>query len=111
MKCIEAHELYSHWLNAKGKGSSPCSIIDVREVQEYTQGHVPNAKLIVLNTVPIRSDEFPRDGDVYVICRSGIRSAQAIKFLEQNDGYQNLINIRGGILAWMEEEYPIEQGE
>jgi len=34
-----------------------------------------------------------------------------IEFLEQNYGYQNLINVTGGMLAWVEESYPAEQGE
>jgi len=108
MKCIEVNELYSQWLHAKGNGDS-CTIIDVREAQEYAQGHVPNATLIILNTVPIRSDEFPSDGEVYVICRSGMRSSQAIEFLEQQYGHQNLVNVTGGTMAWIEAGYPVEQ--
>jgi rhodanese-related sulfurtransferase len=109
MQYISVNQLYPKWLIAKEKGKMLC-IIDVREVDEYTQGHVPSAKLISLNTVPSRSDEFPSDGEVYVICRSGMRSSQAIEFLEQNYGHQNLINVTGGTMAWMEASYPIEQG-
>ena len=109
MKHISVNQLYPKWLLAKEKGEDIC-IIDVRGVNEYTQGHVPGAKLIALNTVPARSDEFPSDGDVYVICRSGMRSSQAIEFLEQNYGHQNLINVTGGTMAWIEANYPVEQG-
>lgn len=110
MNHITVNELYPKWLIAKEKGEC-CTIIDVREVGEYVQAHVPSARLIVLNTVPSRSDEFANEGDVYVICRSGIRSSQAIEFLEQNYGHQNLINVTGGTMAWIEENCPIEQGE
>jgi len=110
MKQISVQDLYPKWLSAKD-GGEPCTIIDVREVGEYIQSHVPNVAWIVLNTVPNRSDEFPSKGDVYVICRLGGRSAQAIQFLEQNYGHQNLINVTGGTVAWMEANYPIEQGE
>jgi len=109
MNHIAVHELYPKWLTAKEKGEC-CTIIDVRGVEEYVQAHVPGARLIVLNTVPSRSDEFDNEGDVYLICRSGIRSSQAIEFLEQNYGHQNLVNVTGGTLAWIEENYPIEQG-
>jgi len=109
MKSISVNELYPKWLISKEKGE-PCTIIDVREVAEYEQGHIPGVSLIVLNTVPARSDEFSKDGDVYVVCRSGGRSAQAIQFLEQNYGYQNLINVTGGTMAWIEVNYPVEQG-
>jgi rhodanese-related sulfurtransferase len=108
MKCIDVNELYSQWLRAKEKSGS-CTIIDVREAQEYAQGHVPNATLIILNTVPMRSDEFPSSGEVYVICRSGMRSSQAIEFLEQQYGHQNLVNVTGGTMAWIEAGYPVEQ--
>ncbi len=110
MKQINVNDLYSKWLSAKDNKEA-CTIIDVREVGEYTQGHVPDAALIVLNTIANRSDEFPSTGDVYIICRLGGRSAQAIQFLEQNHGHQNLINVTGGTMAWMEANYPIEQGE
>ncbi|MDQ6990161.1 MAG: rhodanese-like domain-containing protein [Mariprofundaceae bacterium] len=110
MKQISVNDLYPKWLSAK-EGGEACTIIDVREVGEYQQAHVPNVALIVLNTVPQRSDEIPSEGDVYVICRSGGRSAQAIQFLEQNYGHQNLINVSGGTMAWMQENYPVDQGK
>jgi len=110
MKQISVNELYPKWLVGKDKGE-PCTVIDVREATEYVQAHVPSACLIVLNTVPARSDEFPKQGDVYVICRSGMRSAQAIQFLEKNYGHQNLINVTGGTMAWIEASYPVDMGE
>ncbi|MDQ6957118.1 MAG: rhodanese-like domain-containing protein [Mariprofundaceae bacterium] len=108
MKQISVNALYPKWLIAKEK-SKPCTVIDVREVEEYVQAHVPNAKLISLHTVAARSDEFPKEGAVYVVCRSGMRSSQAIEFLEQNYGHQNLVNVTGGTMAWIEGNYPIEQ--
>jgi len=109
MQHISVNELYPKWLIANEKGDS-ITIIDVREVAEYAQAHVPGAKLLTLSTVPARSDEFPSQGDVYVICRSGMRSSQAIDFLEKNHGHQNLINVTGGTMAWMEANYPVEEG-
>jgi len=110
MREIRVQELYPKWLKSKENGSS-CTIIDVREVEEYLQGHVPGAKLVVLDTVPSYSEAFAKDGEVYVICRSGMRSSQAITFLEQQHKHDNLINVVGGTVAWMKEKYPIEQGE
>jgi len=108
MKYISVNQLYPKWLVATEKGED-IKIVDVREVGEYKQAHVPGAELIALNTLPARSDEFPSVGEVYIICRSGMRSSQAIEFLEQNHGYQNLINVTGGTMAWMEASYPVEQ--
>ncbi|MDX8396956.1 MAG: rhodanese-like domain-containing protein [Mariprofundaceae bacterium] len=110
LKTIDVTDLYPKWLAAKDT-KELCTIVDVRELQEYVQGHVPGATLIALNSVPERVDEFPKDRDVYVICRSGMRSAQAIKFLAQQHGYQNLINVSGGTMAWIEKNYAVEQGE
>jgi len=110
MRTIQVQTLYPKWLKSRENGA-PCTIIDVREVEEYLQGHVPGAQLVVLDTVPSHSEAFAKDGEVYVICRSGMRSSQAIKFLEQQHKYDNLINVTGGTMAWMKENYPIEQGE
>ncbi len=109
MKHIQVHELYPKWLIAREK-NKPCTIIDVREVSEYVQGHVPGAQLVVLNTIPSHSEAFPKEGDIYLICRSGMRSAQAIEFLTQQHKHDNLINVSGGTVAWIEGDYPIEQG-
>jgi len=110
MKLIDIHALHEKWLEAREQGKA-CTIIDVREAGEYMQAHIPGVKLITLGTVPSRSDEFPKNGDVYVVCQLGGRSAQAIQFLEQNYGHQNLVNVTGGTKAWVDAGYPIEQGE
>jgi adenylyltransferase/sulfurtransferase len=62
-----------------------------------------NALLIPLNEVPERADEIVKDKKVVVHCRSGMRSANAINFLEAQFGYDNLYNLEGGILAWARE--------
>jgi len=49
MKCISVNQLYSKWLTAKEKGEV-IKLVDVREVGEYAQAHVPGAELIALNT-------------------------------------------------------------
>ncbi|MDX8413048.1 MAG: rhodanese-like domain-containing protein [Mariprofundales bacterium] len=110
MKEVQVQALYPKWLRSRERGT-PCAIIDVREVEEYVQGHVPGAQLVVLNTIASHSEAFAKDGEVYVICRSGMRSSQAIKYLRQQHKHDNLINVAGGTVAWMKENYPIEQGE
>lgn len=74
-------------------------IIDVRQPDEYVSGHVPGAVLIPLADVPERVEEFPDDQPVYVICRSGARSARAVEFL-LNQGL-DATNVAGGTLAWV----------
>ena len=75
-------------------------LFDVRQSHEYENGHVPSAVLIPLNDVPDRLDEFPTEGEVLVICRSGARSRTACEFLIENG--VTAINIAGGTLSWMD---------
>ncbi len=107
-KTMNVNELYPRWLVAKEKGET-VQLIDVRSPEEYKAGHVPGAKLVPLNTLMARVDEFPEQGDVFLICRSGARSAQAADYLARQCGRSNLINIEGGTMAWIKAGYPIDQ--
>jgi rhodanese-related sulfurtransferase len=84
-------------------------VIDVREVDEYLEGHVPGATLVVLGTVPEHVDAF-RGADVpYVICRSGGRSMRACEFLATNG--VEAINVAGGTMAWTMAGKPVVAGD
>ena len=74
------------------------SLIDVREENEFEADNIDGI-LIPLGEIPSRMNEIPKNKKVIVHCRSGVRSANAIQFLEQN-GYDNLHNLEGGIIAW-----------
>ncbi|VBB05394.1 Hypothetical protein LUCI_0603 [Lucifera butyrica] len=74
-------------------------ILDVRTKEEYNQGHIPGVLWIPLAQIPERTKEIPRQGNVLVICRSGNRSGQAVRFLRQQ-GFDNIRNIAGGMLNW-----------
>lgn len=75
-------------------------LIDVREPFEYEVSNLDGIN-IPLSGVIIEADKIEKDIPVVVHCRSGKRSAQAIMLLEQQ-GYTNLSNLQGGILAWKE---------
>lgn len=77
-------------------------LIDVREEHEYDEANI-NGHLIPLGEILDRADEVSKDKQVIVQCRSGKRSATAIQALETNFGYTNLYNLKGGILAYIEE--------
>ncbi|PVH25974.1 rhodanese-like domain-containing protein [Sphingobacterium corticibacter] len=79
-------------------------LIDVREPFEYETSNL-NGINIPLSGVVIEADKISKDIPVIVQCRSGKRSAQAIMLLE-NEGFTNLSNLKGGILAWKEEIDP-----
>lgn len=74
-------------------------IVDVREVDEYMNGHIPNAQSIPLGDLPERLHELNKDKDMYIICHSGRRSTLAAEFLESN-GFNKLINVVPGMMAW-----------
>jgi rhodanese-related sulfurtransferase len=79
--------------------ASGARLFDVRETNEYEEGHVPGAVHIALGTVPDHVDEFRGDGVTYVICRSGARSMKACEFLSQQG--LDVANIAGGTLDWI----------
>jgi rhodanese-related sulfurtransferase len=82
--------------------------LDVRELDEYTAGHIPNVTLIPMGEVPSRLSEIPTDTTVIVTCRSGNRSGQVTSFLREN-GYANVHNMEGGILAWESAGFDVER--
>jgi len=77
-------------------------LIDVREQDEFDICNL-NGELIPMNDVPDNIDKIARDKTVVVHCRSGARSGRIIDFLESNHGFDNLYNLKGGILAWADE--------
>ncbi|HUF32533.1 MAG TPA: rhodanese-like domain-containing protein [Acidimicrobiales bacterium] len=83
-------------------------ILDVRQPDEYEEVHVPGATLIPLDQLPDRRAEVPADVDVYVVCRSGGRSAAAVVVL--NGAGHRATNVVGGTLAWIDEGHPVATG-
>lgn len=79
-------------------------LIDVREPFEYEVSNL-NGLNIPLGGIVIESDKVSKDKPVIIQCRSGKRSAQAVMLLEQQ-GFDNLANLKGGIVAWKEEIDP-----
>ncbi|MBX3284318.1 MAG: rhodanese-like domain-containing protein [Actinobacteria bacterium] len=84
-------------------------VIDVRELHEYVDGHVPGAPLIPLASVPERVEEVPADGEVLVICKMGGRSRNAAAFL-RGQGI-DAVNVAGGTVAWIEAGHRVVTGE
>ena len=80
-------------------------IIDVREPFEYEMSNI-DGENIPLAGIIIEAGKITKDTPVIIQCRSGARSAAAISQLEQNFGYTNLYNLKGGILAWAAEIEP-----
>ncbi len=86
------------WLDQK----KSFQLVDVRNPYEYEivnlRGH-----LIPLNQLPEKHGEIQRSGPVVLHCRTGKRSAEALRLLSQEFGFDNLLNLKGGIVAYAEE--------
>lgn len=89
---------YHDWI-IKGED---VQLIDVREPHEYDIAEI-GGELIPLNTILENAGKISRDKKVVVHCRSGKRSKNAIRQLKKRHGFDNLYNLKGGILAWSEE--------
>jgi sulfur-carrier protein adenylyltransferase/sulfurtransferase len=96
----EVKELDVFELNEMIKSGQDIQVIDVREPYEYEIVNI-GAQLAPLNSVSEFAGNIRKDTKVIVHCRSGVRSAKAIKKLENEFGFDNLYNLKGGILAWV----------
>ena len=92
-------------LKAKRDRGDDFLLIDVREPNEFDLCRIPGARLVPLNTIPQHMGELDPDAEIVLQCRSGRRSADALYFLQAN-GFTNLWNLKGGILAWADEVDP-----
>ncbi|GHF63260.1 rhodanese-related sulfurtransferase [Deinococcus metalli] len=80
-------------------------VLDVRTPAEYAEGHLARAVNLPLDQVQARAGEVPADRPVYVICRSGNRSAQASAILTMAG--KDVRNVGGGMNDWIAAGYPV----
>jgi adenylyltransferase/sulfurtransferase len=92
-------------LKARLDRHEPVFILDVRNPPEYQICRLPGSTLIPLPELPQRVRELDPDREMVVHCKSGMRSAKAVQFLREQ-GFRNLKNLRGGILAWADKIDP-----
>lgn len=85
-------------------------ILDVRELDEWVSGHIPDATLVALGSLASRAGEVPKDRDVVVVCRSGNRSAQGRDIL-LNAGFSRVTSMAGGMNDWAAAGLPVVTGE
>lgn len=83
-------------------------LVDIRSDMELMAGVIPNAEHMAMHLIPLKMQEFSADPDKEVIlyCRSGARSYHACSYLNQQ-GIDNVVNLRGGIIAWAQNGFPI----
>ena len=85
------------------------AVIDVREPMEFAEARVPGAVLMPMGQLGTRLGELDKKSPVYLICRSGHRSAVVGEALEA-EGFDT-VNVVGGTLAWVRAGKPFEQGD
>ena len=80
-------------------------LIDVREPHEYQICRIPTSVLIPLGDLPKRLNELDKNAEIVAHCKSGVRSGKATNLLREN-GFKNVRNMKGGILAWSDKVDP-----
>ncbi len=85
-------------------------LLDVREINEYREGHLRDAKHIPLGQLGGKIDQIEswKDKPVIVYCRSGNRSGMACNLLAKH-GFTKLYNLAGGIMAWKHDGLPVKK--
>lgn len=102
LPCLTVQALNEQLNNAKGP-----FVIDVRQPEEYRNGHIIGAKLIPLGELQKRLSELPKDKEIVCVCASGNRSSLATKML-MKAGY-NVLNMDGGMFKWQRSGLPIKK--
>ncbi|HLY32244.1 MAG TPA: rhodanese-like domain-containing protein [Ktedonobacterales bacterium] len=102
---LEAPEIN---LDALAARTPEVCVLDVREPEEYAQGHVPGAISLPQSELASRLDEAPRDRPIFLVCQGGVRSLRAAQFLKQM-GYTDVASVMGGTEAWQMGGRPIER--
>ena len=100
----EVPEISVHELKKRLDNGGEVSVLDVREPHEYEVANI-GARLIPLGELPERLIELDKDETFAIHCKTGGRSASAVKLL-QEAGFENVYNVKGGITAWSEEIDP-----
>jgi rhodanese-related sulfurtransferase len=91
-------------LKSKLDNEENINVLDVREPHEYEVANI-GVRLIPLGELPERLVELDHDEYIVVHCKTGARSARAVKLLQES-GFQNVYNVKGGITAWSDEIDP-----
>lgn len=102
---ITVHELHEELRREAGNG---CRVVDVRESEEWTAGHIEGALHLNYKTMGKDSADFPfpRDETIALICAGGIRSATAASLLLRQ-GFRRILNVVGGMTAWRAAGYDV----
>ena len=95
-------------LSEKLKNDKQALVIDVRQPEEYREGHIAGSKLIPLGELNKRINELPKDKEIICVCASGSRSQSATKLLIVA-GF-DAFKMNGGMFMWQSAKLPMKKG-
>ena len=99
-------EIDSTELNSRLSEEEGPYLLDIRSEAEVVHGMLPDSTHLPMHLIPLRMNDFPRDKEIVLYCRSGARSYHACMYLMQQ-GMRNVTNLRGGIIDWARRGYQI----
>jgi hydroxyacylglutathione hydrolase len=95
---------------AERLGADDLLVLDVRDDDEWAEGHIPGSMHLPYGELPERLGELPRDRGIAAICSSGKRSGLAASIL-QREGFERIIHVAdGGVGRWRRSGHPVESG-
>ncbi|MCP4995388.1 MAG: rhodanese-like domain-containing protein [Gammaproteobacteria bacterium] len=100
------NEISSTDLENKITSDEQPMVLDIRSEAEVAHGVLPNSEHLPMHLLPLRMNEFPQDKEIILYCRSGARSYHACMYLMQQ-GFKNVVNLKGGIVDWARNGYEI----
>jgi rhodanese-related sulfurtransferase len=102
-------EIDADELNALLNGRGPLKIIDVRTSAEWRRSHIPGAVRVPVSELKARIASLQLDAQqpIIAICLSAHRSIPAVRLLHAQ-GFENAVQLKGGMLAWWSKNYPTE---
>ena len=99
-------EIDSNQLDELLAADNDLYLLDIRSEAEIMHGVLPKSRHLPMQQIPASLSGFPRERDIVLYCRSGVRSFHACTFLMQQ-GFDNVINLKGGILDWARKGFEI----
>lgn len=92
-------------LDQRRRSREAVTVIDVREPWETDLCRIEGSRALPLDTIPEHLEELPREGLLVIVCHHGVRSGRAAAWLRAH-GFDNAVNLAGGIDAWAREIEP-----
>ena len=99
-------EINSQELESRLAANEDIYLLDIRSEAEVVAGVLPSSTHLPMHLIPLKITELSPDKDIVLYCRSGARSHHACMYLMQQ-GFDNVINLRGGIIDWARNGYQL----